>query len=100
MGSVYWFHGKPPCICACLVLCLDLTSLISVNYLSHFVSALCSLALSIIPLAGIDLYKMGMKFDTRSDLTELQAEWQSYIWDTWTTRKEWWASETFCGRNL
>ena len=21
------------------------------------------------------------------------AEWQSYIWDTWTTRKEWWVSE-------
>ena len=22
MGSVYWFHSKPPCIFACLVLCL------------------------------------------------------------------------------
>ena len=38
----------------------NLSSLaITVNYLSHLVSALCSLALSIIPLAGIDLYKMG-----------------------------------------
>ena len=33
---------KPPCICACLVLCLNLTSLILVNYLSYFVSTLCS----------------------------------------------------------
>ena len=32
----------PPCICACLVLCVNLSSRISVNYLSYFVSTLCS----------------------------------------------------------
>ena len=38
MGSVHWFHSKivSPCICACLVLCLTLTSLISVNNLPQF----------------------------------------------------------------
>ena len=45
----------PPCICACLVLCVDLSGLISVNYLPHFVSTLCSQDLFIIHLAGIDL---------------------------------------------
>ena len=47
----------------------------------------------IILLAGIDLYKGADIWHKNSDLTELQAEWQSYIWDTWTTRKEWWVSE-------
>ena len=32
----------PPCICACFVLCVDLSGLISVNNLPHLVSTVCS----------------------------------------------------------
>ena len=49
----------PVWCCACYFVKSDLT----VNYLSHLVSALCSQALSIIPLAGIVYYKKGRYFD-------------------------------------
>ena len=75
LKSVYWFHSKKPLAyvpvwcCACYFVKSDLT----VNYLSHLVSALCSQALSIIPLAGIVYYKKGRYFD-------IDQTWQSYIW--------------------
>ena len=43
---------------------------LSVNKMVKIFCTMCNQPMSIIPLAGIDLYKMGRNLD-RSDLTEL-----------------------------
>ena len=109
MGSVYWFHSAP-CICACLALCLNLSSQISQWIIWQVWSVLQVVCIVTVCPSPVYHFFCGKDFcNSYANHSTILAVFTCYkngqeiilkIRLDRATRKEWWASENVCDRNL